>query len=301
MKIRGAGKIARSGLGAMLDGMGELYSHSDSAESFLGNIRAARKILIETRPTAVALPNALAFLDNALDREARAGATKESLRLAAERAIAEFIKRMDESYRRIVDLALPLIPKDSAAITHCHSSVAVAVMRRAAEGGLVRAVYVTETRPVFQGRITAKELQGSGASVKLITDSAAGYYMNDVDIMVVGADAIAMNGDVVNKIGTFPIAVLAKHMGRKVLVAAETYKIATKANAGAEVPIEFRDVEEVYQADSGPETQLEILNPVFDVTPGQFIDFIVTELGVVGEPTSDIPRVAREAGLILDR
>jgi len=300
MRIRGAGRIAVAGLEALRNAANDIYLESESPGTFLDRVREAEKVLLDTRPTAVALPNALSFLDNSLDRGVRSGASKEDLKKILDEAASQFIERVSEASKTIANLALPLIPRGSTAITHCHSSVAVAVMRKAAAGGLLRAIYVTETRPLYQGRITAKELGDSGASVRFITDSAAGFYMRDSDIMIVGADAIAMNGDLINKIGTFPMAALAKQLGKTVLVAAETYKIATKALTGADVPIEFRSPEEVYEQDPASTGIPRILNPAFDITPGRLIDFIVTEIGVITEPERGVPIIAKRAGLLPD-
>ena len=297
MRIRGAGRIARVSLEAIRDSMDELCRNSDSTEALLSGLREAERTLLNTRPTAVALPNALAFFDNCITAEASRGATKEELAIAARNAVSEFIRRMGESQQRIVDLALPLIPRDSTAITHCHSSVAVAVMRGAAKRKLLRTVYVTETRPRHQGRIVSRQLRGSGADVKFITDSAAGFFIKEVDVMIVGADAIAMNGDLANKVGTFPMAVLAKQQGKKVLVCAESYKIATGAMSGDDIPIEFRDPREIYD-DPGAIGDPEILNPAFDITPNRFIDVIVTEMGIVRDLGTGIPQIATKAGLI---
>jgi len=301
MRIRGASMIAVAGLEAMRNAADDIYGESKSPRAFLDRVREAEKVLLGTRPTAVALPNALSFLDNSLDRNLSEGASKEELRKILKESVAQFIERVTEASRRIADLAMPLIPANSAAITHCHSSAAVSVMKKAAAGGLLRTVYVTETRPLYQGRITAKELKDSGASVKFITDSAAGFYMKDSDVMIVGADAIAMNGDLVNKIGTFQMATLAKQLNKRVLVAAETYKIATKASTGVDVPIEFRGSEEVYEQDPALIGSPEILNPAFDITPARLIDSIVTEIGVMAEPEREVPAMAKKAGLLPSR
>jgi ribose 1,5-bisphosphate isomerase len=301
MRIKGASRIALAGLEALRDAADEIYMESESPGIFLDKIREAEKVLLDTRPTAIALPNALSFLDNSLDSGVHNGASKEELRKILDESISQFIERVSEASRKIADLAMPLIAENSTAITHCHSSVAVSVMRKAAAGGLLRTIYVTETRPLYQGRITAKELENSGASIKFITDSAAGFYMEDSDIMIVGADAVAMNGDLINKIGTFQMAALAKQLNKTVLVAAETYKIATKALTGADIPIEFRSSEEVYEQDPTGIGNPEILNPVFDITPGGLIDSIVTEIGVITEPEREVPIIARKAGLLPGR
>ena len=299
MRIRGAGRIAAEGLKALMDSADEIYRRSDSPESFLENLREAERVLVETRPTAVALPNAMSFLDNALEREFRGGASKERLRETLDGTASLFLNRMREAPKKISELALEVIPSGSTAMTHCHSSIAVAVIRRAAERGLLRKIYVTETRPLYQGRITSRQLSGCGAPVAFIVDSAAGFYMKESDVMIVGADAIAMNGDVANKVGTYLMAALAKQLGKRVLVCAESYKIATKARMGADIPVEFRSASEIYSRDPVDIGGPEILNPAFDITPGRLIDFIVTELGIVREPEKEIPSVAKKADLLV--
>lgn len=298
MRTRGAGRIAVVGLEAIRDSVDEVHRGSESPGSFLRNMREIERTLLETRPTAVALPNAISLLDSALEREFRRGASKDELRTTVNNCVSEFLSKAREAPKKIAESALELIPSDSTAITHCHSSVAVAVMRKAAESGLLRAIYVTETRPLYQGRITAAQLKGCGASIAFVVDSAAGFYMRSSDIMIIGADAIAMNGDLANKIGTYPMAALAKQLGKTVLVCAESYKISTKAKTGADIPLEFRPAAEIYSenpADIGGPT---VLNPAFDVTPNELIDFIVTELGVVREPGKEIRRIAEAAGLL---
>jgi len=298
MRTRGAGRIAVVGLEAIRDSVDEIHRGSESPSSFLRNMRETERTLLETRPTAVALPNAISFLDSALEREFRRGGSTDDLRATVSSCVSEFLNRAREAPKKIAESALELIPRGSTAITHCHSSVAVAVMRRAAEIGLLRTIYVTETRPLYQGRITAAQLEGSGASIAFIVDSAAGFYMRSSDIMIVGADAIAMNGDLANKIGTYAMAALAKQMGKTVLVCAESYKIATKAQTGAEIPLEFRPATEIYPKNPADIGSPEIVNPAFDITPNQLIDFIVTEMGIVREPTKDIRRIAEAAGLL---
>lgn len=299
MRIRGAGPIASSALRALADSLDEICVQSRSSEDFFAEIRSAEETLLNTRPTAVALPNAISFVDNALVQSREKGEEKEQMRNVVERAIGEFLDRMERAKTMVADIGVKLIPRGTSVMTHCHSTVVISLLKKAVETGAISTIYVKETRPLYQGLITARQLSGFGGDVRLIVDSASAYYMDQVDMVVVGADAIALNGDVANKIGTFQTAIVARQFSKRFLVAAETYKIAPKAGSGKEIPIEFRGADEVVSDSRVIETGLKVLNPSFDVTPHKAIDWIVTEMRVL---SGDLPRgvaaLANEAGLI---
>ncbi len=299
MKIRGAGLIASSAIRALDDSLEEISQMADSADKFFSEIRRAEKLLLSTRPTAVALPNAISFVDNALIRSREEGADKQQMMGEIRTAINEFLCRMDRAKIGISEAGVKLIPSGASVMTHCHSTVVVSLLRMAAEKGLLSTIYVKETRPLYQGLTTARQLSGSGADVRLIVDSASAFYMDRVDMFVVGADAIALNGDLANKIGTFSTAIVAKEFKKKVLVAAETYKIALIAATGKDIPIEFRSEDEVLSENSIKESGLKVLNPSFDITPHDLIDYIVTEMGVLsGDLPSQVANLAKQASLI---
>ncbi len=166
-------------------------------------------------------------------------------------------------------------------LTHCNSEAVTAVLTAAHEAGKKFEVIATETRPRFQGRITASVLANRGLDVTLIPDSAARVYMRKVDTVVVGADAIAANGAVINKIGTSQVALAAHETRARFYVAAETYKLSPMTMTGELVEIEQRSPLEV-----APRAWLEanravkVKNPAFDVTPPEYIDLIITERGI---------------------
>jgi methylthioribose-1-phosphate isomerase len=185
-------------------------------------------------------------------------------------------------------------------ITHCNAGAlatggygtALGVVRSAHAAGKVRMVYADETRPWLQGsRLTAWELQQSDIPVTVQSDNAAASLMarGEIDWVIVGSDRIAANGDVCNKIGTYALAVLARHHGVGFMVAAPTSTIDTEVVRGADIPIEERDANEVLACGGrriGPE-DVPARNPVFDVTPAALVDYIVTERGVIHQPDAE--------------
>jgi methylthioribose-1-phosphate isomerase len=204
------------------------------------------------------------------------------------------------SCRRLGDLGAELIPPDARILTHCNAGAlatagygtALGVIRSAARQGKLKRVYADETRPYLQGaRLTAWELQHDGIPTTLITDSMAGHLMatGEVDAVVVGADRIAANGDVANKIGTYGVAVLAKENDVPFFVAApvSTFDLATPSGKG--IPIEERPPEEVTHH-AGQRLAPEgvgVRNPAFDVTPNRFVGAIICERGVARPPYTE--------------
>ncbi|HUA87262.1 MAG TPA: S-methyl-5-thioribose-1-phosphate isomerase [Bryobacteraceae bacterium] len=190
-----------------------------------------------------------------------------------------------------------LVPDGKTVLTHCNAGAlatagygtALGVIRSAVSAGKKIDVLADETRPFLQGaRLTAWELQHDGIPVKLITDNMAGYFLHSgrVGCVVVGADRIAANGDVANKIGTYSLAVLAKENGVPFYVAAPVSTLDLKTASGAGIPIEQRapdEVTHVFGVPVAPEN-IEVENPAFDVTPARYVTAIVTELGIARAP-----------------
>jgi methylthioribose-1-phosphate isomerase len=202
--------------------------------------------------------------------------------LDAARAIEE---REREATRRIAENGAALFGSGEQVLTHCNtgalattgSGTALGVIEAAWRGGAVAQVWVGETRPLNQGsRLTAWELERAGIPFKVVTDSSAGLLMSRglVDRVVVGADRIAANGDVANKIGTYALAVLAHHHAIPFIVAAPTSTIDPATATGAEIPIEERDASEV-----SPHGH-PAANYAFDITPAKLVTALVTERGV---------------------
>ena len=248
-----------------------------------GHEDEAAELLRSTRPTAVNLAWAL---------EQCRGATDV---LAVARRLH---REQDESDRRLAGLGAELFERGTRALTHCNAGAlatggygtAGGVLRAAWESGRLAEVWVDETRPLLQGaRLTAWELRQAGIPHRVVADSAAGSLMARglVDRVVVGADRVAANGDVANKVGTYPLAVLAQRHGVPFYVAAPLSTIDPATPNGAAIPIEERDPREVLEGD-------EAFNPAFDVTPAELVTAIVTEAGVLEAPYSE--SIARALG-----
>jgi methylthioribose-1-phosphate isomerase len=218
---------------------------------------------------------------------------KKALRQESENILAEDI----EVNRRIGKHGQELIPRKASILTHCNAGslatggygTALGVVRAAREANKLVEVLADETRPWFQGlRLTAFEMMQDGIPVTVITDNAAGSFMRQrkVDLVITGADRIAANGDVANKIGTYQVAVLAKENKIPFYVAAPLSTIDMGIRSGEEIPVEERNPEEISHfrnKEIGP-PGVKAVNPAFDVTPNRYVSAIITEKGVMRPP-----------------
>ncbi|HIQ03981.1 MAG TPA: ribose 1,5-bisphosphate isomerase [Desulfurococcales archaeon] len=279
MRIRGAGRIARAAARA-LEIAAEKFE-GESIEDFINYIKHVAQILVSTRPTAVSLPNAVAYVTSVIDKISRMDNINEAKKIIIGRA-REFIEYSLKATDKIGEIGSRRIEDGDVILTHCNSSAALSVIIHAFKQGKRVKVYATETRPKFQGHITAKTLLREGIDVTLIPDSAVRLVMKNVDKVVVGADTIAANGAVINKVGTSQIALAAHEARVRVFVAAETYKFSPATVVGELVTIEERSPLEVVDEDFLKENKgIEVRNPAFDVTPPEYIDAIITELGII--------------------
>lgn len=273
MKIRGAAEIGRkASLALRLYAERELVSNH---EEYIAKLKRFAKRALSTRPTAITLWSGIT---RTLKDVEKTKSSKDALD-CVQRNSEGFIKASYKAIEQIAEMAARRIPKDSVIMTHCNSSAAVAAIVRAHEQRKVTMVYTTESRPRLQGRITAKQLAEKKVPVTYIVDSAMRYYMKDVDIVIVGADTIASNGAIINKIGTSQLALIAHERRVPFLVCAESYKFSPQTFHGSLVTIEERNPSEVLDRKEFP--GIRIANPVFDATPAEYVDAIVTELGVI--------------------
>jgi ribose 1,5-bisphosphate isomerase len=278
MEVRGAATIADAAAEALATQAAE--SDADDPERFRAELAAAARRLRDTRPTAVSLPNALRYVFEGLS-----GDDVPSLRRAAVDAAAEFREQLDAAQDRLGRIGANRLRDGDVVMTHCHSTDALACVEAAVDQGKDVAAVVKETRPRKQGHITARQLREWGVPVTLVVDNAARRYLDEVDHVLVGADSIAADGGVINKVGTSGLAVNARERGVPVMVAAQTIKLHPDTMTGETVAIEMRDETEVLPADdraeiSGPDDDgLTVENPAFDVTPPRYVDAIVTERG----------------------
>jgi len=269
-----------------------------SEEAFAQGLARAFAVLAASRPTAVNLAWALERMKKKLesvqsqDPRARAGSLLEE---------AHAITREDVHLNREMGRCGAALLRDGARIlTHCNAGAlataghgtALGVIRSAVDTGKQIQVFADETRPFLQGaRLTAWELQQDGIPVTLIADNAAGFLMSRgrIDAAIVGADRVAANGDVANKIGTYQVAVLARRHGLPFYVACPLSTIDISTPTGNDIPIEERSAEEVkgYRDARWAPADVNVVNPVFDVTPAELVTALITEKGVVPAPDKE--------------
>jgi len=293
MRIRGAPAIGvAAAYGIALGASGIATVNKDE---FLAQLSQIMQNFADSRPTAVNLFEAI-----------------NRMRIAAKgHSIAEIKKSLIDEAKQIHKeeitatellsrLGADLIEDGFRLLTHCNAGplatagygTALGVIKAAKEQNKRVTVFATETRPLLQGaRLTTWELVQEGIPVTLITDSMAGYFMQrkKVDCVIVGADRIAANGDVANKIGTYTLAVLAKENEIPFYVAAPTSTIDLSLSSGDEIPIEERSPDEVTHIQGVPIAPqgVKAANPAFDVTPHSYITAIITEKGVIREPYTE--------------
>lgn len=296
MVVRGAPAIGVTVAAGIALGMSQFGGEADRDPMAHFDLICAT--MAQTRPTAVNLFWAIERM-RACATQCRDASWRElqhALREEAQRLWHEDV----QVNRRIGEHGLPLVPPNSTILTHCNAGAlatagygtALGVVRAAHFAGRHIHVLADETRPFLQGaRLTTWELQHDEIPVTLITDSMAGYFMSQdrVDLVIVGADRIAANGDVANKIGTYGLAILAKEHQIPFYVAAPLSTIDRSLATGAAIPIEQRPGDEVRlvgtQRIAAPDVEVE--NPAFDVTPARYIRGIITEVGVALPPNPD--------------
>ncbi|RUQ33895.1 MAG: S-methyl-5-thioribose-1-phosphate isomerase [Candidatus Competibacteraceae bacterium] len=272
--------------------------YAETPQSWQTRIGEDLAILIQSRPTAVNLNWAVQRMAQVM-----AGLVGDpEQQLLAE---AQAIHREDiAANRRMGQLGAALLGERGAVLTHCNAGslatggygTALGVVRAGVAAGLIERVYADETRPWLQGaRLTAWELVQDGIPVTLLADAAAAALLRQGQVrwVIVGADRIAANGDVANKIGTYPLAIIARYHGVRFMVVAPTSTVDLQMTNGAAIPIEQRAAEELLNLGGHPvaATGTEVWNPSFDVTPAALVDALVTERGVVLKP--DAAQLAR--------
>jgi ribose 1,5-bisphosphate isomerase len=286
MEIRGAATIADAAAEALATQA--KASDAGTADQFRAEMHAAASHLYDTRPTAVSLPNALRFVFQGMD-----GTTVESLRQSAVDAAERFQSQLDRAQDDLGEIGANRLRDGDTVMTHCHSTDALACVEAALDQGKDLSAVVKETRPRNQGHITAEQLRQWDVPVTLIVDSAARRYLDEVDHVLVGADAVAADGSVVNKIGTSGLAVSARERGVPIMTAAQIIKLHPGTMTGHTVEIEMRDEDEVIDPSEREEIgQITVENPAFDVTPPRYMDAIVTERGQF--PPESIVTLMRE-------
>ncbi len=245
-------------------------------KDFMEELNEARDTLFATRSTEPLMRNAVRWIISQVENSG-----KEKVGALAEVVISSssrFLEDLEVSKECIAKIGAKRIRDGMVVFTHCHSSTVTHILRKAKEQGKKFEVICTETRPVFQGRITAQELLSLDIKTTFIVDSAARSFMRNVDLVIVGADAITAEGNVINKIGTGTIALLAQEARKPFYVVAELLKFDPATLCGDYSQIEERNPNEVWK--NSPE-KLVIRNPAFDVTKRDFIHGVVCEEGII--------------------
>ena len=296
LAVRGAPAIGIAAAYGLIVGIDEEIEQSDD---FLAYLKKRAEKLIGARPTAVNLSWAVNRMIGTVDTE------QSNLDLAARQSIteklvseAQAIHQEDiEACNSIADFGVSLVKKYPQVLTHCNAGslavselgTALAPIYRAYEQGVQVHVFVDETRPLLQGaRLTAWELSTTGVDCTLITDSMAAHVMasGQVDMVLVGTDRVAANGDVANKIGTMNLAILCQYFDIPFYVACPVSTIDLETPSGDQIEIEYRDASEVSSIRGqkvAPEG-INVTNPAFDVTPAKLVSGLITERGIVRAP-----------------
>jgi methylthioribose-1-phosphate isomerase len=298
MVIRGAPAIGVAA--AMGIAVGMTRSRATGTKQFATEFQRTCELMAGTRPTAVNLFWAIERMKKSFAAAAHDGQSVDEIK---RRLVEEARAIHDEdvqSCRTLGAHGAELVPAAARILTHCNAGAlatagygtALGVIRAAAEQGKTVAVLADETRPFLQGaRLTAWELVRDGINTTVITDNMAGAMMRlgQIDLVVVGADRIAANGDVANKIGTYSVAVLAKEHGIPFYVAAPLSTVDLNTPDGSGIPIEERNEREVTHVGTSRLTPegAQIRNPAFDVTPSKYVTAIITERGIARAPFAE--------------
>ncbi len=296
LMVRGAPAIGIAAAMGTVVGIKDI--NCEDFDSFFKEMKEVMSYLGSSRPTAVNLFWGLNRMeDTAIKNKQKSISEIKNILLNEAKTILEEDKAI---CRKIGENGEPLLSDGDSVITHCNAGglatgdygTALAVMFTAAENGKKISVYADETRPLLQGsRLTAWELKNAGIDVTLICDNMAAHTMKQkkIDCVIVGADRIAANGDAANKIGTYSLSIIAKEHNVPFYVAAPASTFDLTINSGDEIPIEERSPDEVTSL-AGNKTapdDIKVFNPAFDVTPASNIKAIITEKGVIDNPSME--------------
>ena len=274
LKVQGARNVAITAIKAIEELTTK--SKAQNKAQFMNELSKARDILFSSRETEPLMRNAVRHIIHEV------GKSKErkpkELTDFVRRVSSKFLQDLETSKERIAEIGSKRIKSSSRILTHCHSSTVTYMFERAKKEGKQFEVICTETRPLFQGRITARELLELGIKTTMIIDSAVRFFMNKVDLVMVGADAITSEGNVVNKIGTSLVALAANEARTPFYVVSELLKFDPSTVYGDYEKIEERNPNEIW---SDVPLKIEIRNPAFDITRRNFIHGIICEEGII--------------------
>ncbi|NLE03822.1 MAG: S-methyl-5-thioribose-1-phosphate isomerase [Crenarchaeota archaeon] len=278
LEVQGARNVAIAAIKAY-ETLAE-QTKAKTRRDFIAELLDAQSLFYSTRETEPLMRNAIRWIITRVEDSDERGVTE--LVHCVKNSSQNFQKSLAASKERIAEIGANRIREGSVVFTHCHSSTVTNMLAKAKAQGKNFEVICTETRPAFQGRITAKEMLKLGVKTSFIVDSSARTFMHDIDIVVVGADAITSEGNVVNKIGTSSIALCANEARKHFYVLSEVLKYDPATLYGEYEKIEERSRDEIWK--EAP-AELIIRNPAFDVTPRDLIHGIICEEGIISPHT----------------
>jgi ribose 1,5-bisphosphate isomerase len=274
LEIQGATSVALAGVKAIHTAT--MKSKAKNKHEFFSELHHVKNILFKARPTEPMLRNYINLIIHGVEKSCVEDV--EDLKKTTAEFCTQVIKEKKNNRKLIAEIGSKIIANRSRILTHCHSSAVIDIFKMAKADGKRFEIFCTETRPLFQGRITARNLLRIGIKTTMIIDSAVGFFIKDIDSVIVGADAVTRSGDVINKIGTATIAKLARDNNVPFYVATESLKFDPEAVHGEDVEIEERDESEIWKRKP---TRLSIRNPAFDITKASMIRGIITEFGII--------------------
>lgn len=274
LKIQGATSIAVQAVKALGKELRNLeWTQPEDAFDLL---EESINTLVESRATEPMMRNGLKYM-NRIIHDSNWN-TPEELREIVQEAEVHILTMFNEGKNQMIDVGARRIEDGDTVLTHCHSSGVTGTLLRAKEQGKDYKVIQTETRPKYQGRITAHELVEAGIDTTMIVDSAARHYMKEIDFVLVGSDAITSEGNVINKIGTSQVALAANEARVPFYVVSTLLKFDPVTIHGSYEAIEERHTDEIWD---NPPNGLRILNPAFDVTRRDYVHGLITEEGII--------------------
>ena len=291
LEIQGATNVAINAVKALTAEL--LKLEQTDRDSVLTLLKEGKEILEMSRSTEPMMRNGLKYLQAQI-QEAKWETTSKFHEIV-QQSSTHILNLYKDAVDRIVEIGTKRFHNGDVVLTHCHSSAVTATFIKAKENGIDYSVIQTETRPKYQGRITARELIEAGIDTTMIVDSAARHFMKEIDFVVVGSDAITSEGNVINKIGTSQVALAAHEARIPFYVVSTLLKFDPVTIYGEFEAIEERDKKEIWDQ---PPNGLKIRNPAFDVTRRDYIHGIITEEGILS-PHSILEAIHRHYPWIL--
>ncbi len=274
IKIQGASNIEITAIKGIL----ELVKRTNKLnDALIEEIKENINHLIIQRPNEPKLRNSMSYVFQLVKKHPN---NTEPLEIEIEK----YEEKTEKGNNDIAEMASKLISNGSKILTHCHSTLVENTFKRAHDKGIDFEVFCTETRPRYQGRITAKNLADYGINTTLVTDASITHYLKQMDYFFSGSDVVFFDGSIMNKLGTYAISLVAREFKTPHIVLTSTHCVETNDLLSFVQEIEERNINEVWKKETRPE-KLKIKNPAFDIVPNELIDKFITEEGVFSPET----------------